>query len=63
MMQRLFVVWKHIRMLMHSCTLSQEEMAPYRAGGMEVNKVGYPTAVRDGVLSGSHAGWMARVFP
>ena len=51
-MLKLSVVWNHIKLMPLSCTLSHEERAPYRAGGLEVNGVGYPFGVRDGVLSG-----------
>ena len=49
MLHKLSVEYKHIRLLLHSCTLSHEKRAPYRAGGLEVNGAGYLTAVRDGV--------------
>jgi hypothetical protein len=53
-MLRLLGVWRPTRQLMLLCIMLhdlEEAKAPYMAGGLEVNGAGFPTAVRDGVLS------------
>ena len=50
---------KHV---LHSYTLPEDAAASYRAGGMEVNVVGFLTAVRDGADLRRLEGFKGRTY-